>query len=482
MRDPDIEKGFPVQTWRAGGSFRGGQGIHVLVGNIDASPTQEIIFTGIASGPLYAWNSDGSLVNGWPIPNYNAVGYPALGELAATSPGYEIFCVYGYLWDHPNLTAFTGTGKMLAGWPRQSYGEIDAPGTLADIDGDGLDEILLFDRDGLHAYKANGSELPGWPVKSYGLQFAVADLDGDGRLEVISATVGGEGTTVFAYHYDGALVKEFPAIFPDYKGGLYIYPIVGDVDGDGQKEIVVGYGWLGAYDFSKHFGVLIISAEGKLKHTAEASGRISHGSAPALADLDGDCIPEIILQTDTTLEVWRGDGSRFPGWPVRLDENLSGGSLAPVYSVGNASPVIGDVDGDQLPDIVIVQNGFGVYAFNRNGLLLPRFPKILPLGPGAVPAIADIDLDGRNEIIIGSSDWTGSSGYFDTVWVYDLGGPGHGSIEWGQYAGGPKHQGAYSCPKKGLLQPNAGKLVSLSAIGIGSEPTLRYDQKSATFR
>jgi hypothetical protein len=436
--DQDIKKGFPVQTWRDGGSAQGGQGLHILVGNINETPTQEIIFTGLSNGPLYAWKFDGSLVSGWPIPNYYAVGFPALGELSLASPGYEVFCAYGYVFAHPDLTALTGTGKMLAGWPRQSRG-VSLPAALADINGDGIDEIFITDTDGLHAYKADASELPGWPVNSFGRQFAFADLDGDGHIEIISGAIDGTGTYIFASHHDGTPVKGFPVFFPDYRGWMQIYPVVGDVDGDGFNEIVTVYGWSGTFDFSKHSGVLIISADGKIKRAVEASGKISYGSAPALADLDGDCIPEIILQTDTTLEVWRGNGSLFPGWPVHLGENTS---------EGNSSPVVGDVDGDQLPDIVIIEYGVGVYAFNRSGLLLPRFPKLLPLGSGAVPAIADIDLDGHNEIIVGSSDWTGSSGYFDTVWVYDLGGPKHGLIEWGQFGGGPKHQNAYACKKK----------------------------------
>ena len=327
----------------------------------------------------------------------------------------------------------------MAGWPRQRHGDVDFPAALANIDGDGPDEIFISDIDGTHAYKADGSELPGWPVSSFGRQFAFADLDGDGRLEIISAAIGGDGTYVFAYHYDGTPINGFPAFFPDYKGWLDTFPVVGDVDGDGFNEIVVVFGWNGAYDSTKHSGILIISADGKIKRAVEASGSITYGSAPALADLDEDCIPEIVLQTNTTLEVWLGDGSRFPSWPVNLGENPT---------VGNSSPVIGDVDGDQLPEIVIVENGVGLYSFNRSGLLLPRFPKLLPLGPGAVPAIADIDLDGHNEIIVGSSDWTGSPGYFDTVWAYDIGGPKHGSIEWGQFGGGPKHQNVYTCKKK----------------------------------
>ena len=42
------------------GTYCGGSAIHTLVGNIDNDPKLEIIVTGLATGPLYAWHSDGS--------------------------------------------------------------------------------------------------------------------------------------------------------------------------------------------------------------------------------------------------------------------------------------------------------------------------------------------------------------------------------------------------------------------------------------
>src|SRR5262249_8162650 len=67
MVDPDLEPGFPVQTYERPGTWHGGQAINALVGNIDADPTLEILTTALALGPLYAWNADGSPEPGWPV-------------------------------------------------------------------------------------------------------------------------------------------------------------------------------------------------------------------------------------------------------------------------------------------------------------------------------------------------------------------------------------------------------------------------------
>ena len=84
------------------------------------------------------------------------------------------------------------------------------------------------------------------------------------------------------------------------------------MDGDGQLDIVVA-GRVGSGD-----GVYIFSANGTLKRTMQASGSVYYGTALALADLDGDGIPEIIMQTNSAVNAWKGDGSIFPGWPVQV--------------------------------------------------------------------------------------------------------------------------------------------------------------------
>ncbi len=431
--DPDLAPGFPVRTLHSGGSYHGGQAIHTLVGNIDGDPGLEIVVTGLASGPLYAWNADGSAVSGWPVGI--AVSYPAMGELSGGFPGLEIFVGPG-----DDLAAYSGLGTSLPNWPRPNSNYVAAPASLADVDGDCLDEIFTEEEDwNLHAYRADSSVLPGWPVSGTGGQErhtpAIADLDGDGDLEIV--TVSGSttpGVYLFAYHHDGTMVAGFPVLF---SGKVDTFPAIGDVDGDGALEIVIV-----ATD------IYVFGANGTLERTIPVADTLYYSSAPALADLDGDTFPEIIVQRNHSLNVWRGDGSPFPGWPVTWTSD----------SVGNASPVVGDVDGDQLPDIVTVTGPGGVEAgevwvYSAGGILHPRFPKVLSLGSGAVPAIADIDLDGRNEIIITGSYWGGTTGYYDKVWVYDLGGPAHGPIEWGQLGGDARHTGRYPLSVQTCIAP-----------------------------
>ena len=432
--DPDLKPGFPVKAIRLSGFYFGGSALHTLVGNIDDEPDLEILVTGISSGPLYAWKSSGALVPGWPSPEIGDEAFPAIGNLSDS----ESFVVASVL--RSPMVALSGSGALLPGWPVSTASTWTA---AADLDGDGRDEILIGNsgEHRIEAYYADGTPVPGWPVTPGGFitfgPLAIGDLDGDGQPEIV--TIAGPesgGKKLYAYHSDGTPVAGFPVTLLT---GLALSPVViGDVDGDGVPEIVTLSITLLANNFDYLIKAALYAPDGSLKReivaSRESPASFSAG-VPALADLDGDGIPEIVVQTGDMMHVWKGDGTDFPGWPIAVP----GGSPR---NVSGNSPVVGDVDGDGLPDIVITTPG-KLYVYNRNGVLQAGFPKIFQSNNfnAITPAIADLDLDGRNEIIV-TGDGLGTGGLdVDKVWVYDLGGPPHGPVLWGQFMGGPQHQG-----------------------------------------
>src|SRR6185295_6885940 len=98
--------------------------------------------------------------------------------------------------------------------------------TLADVDGDGLDEIFLEEEDGkLHAYHADGSVLFGWPRPGNdGQRFgtvAVGDLDADSIPEIVA----GNGDLLYVFARDGSVRPGFPITIGGYGGGTY--PVIG---------------------------------------------------------------------------------------------------------------------------------------------------------------------------------------------------------------------------------------------------------------
>jgi len=121
----------------------------------------------------------------------------------------------------------------------------------------------------------------------------------------------------------------------------------------------------------------------------DAKGRVS--SSPALFDLDGDGIKEIIVGGPRLL-VLRPDGRHLSGWPRKGGKPFA------------SSPAIGDIDGDGHPEVVAGCDDGKVYAWSGDGRLLKGWPVRTGLDVFSTPAIADIDKDGHLEIAVGSDD------------------------------------------------------------------------------
>lgn len=161
-------------------------------------------------------------------------------------------------------------------------------------------------------------------------------------------------------------------------------PVLGDLDRDGNIEIVVGadngyvYAWRPDATLLPGWPV--------------ATGD-SVRSSPAIKDIDGDAKLDVIVGSfDNKVYAWNFDGVLLPGWPVVT------GSV--VYS----SPAIGDIDGDQKPEIIAGSFDNKMYAWHADGSLVHGWPKSTGLFIYSSPALADIDEDGLLEIISGTDN------------------------------------------------------------------------------
>lgn len=252
----------------------------------------------------------------------------------------------------------------------------------------------------------------------------VVDLDGDGRPEVIvSATASTAGSTVQSGVLrvldgsDGSL--HFNVADPALRVNAVSGIAAGDVDGDGRPEIL-------AAD-STGTGLLCLEHDGAFKWRRSGLEAIAWG-APALADLDGDGVAEILVgrqvldAADGSLR-WTGAGGRgaqsdalgglshvadvdLDGDPEVVAGNTvyrgDGSILHQNAAITDALTAIADLDGDPYPEIVHV----GVFAGTQirvldHTLAVQAGPFGLPTGSGAgPPCLADFDGDGAVEIVV----------------------------------------------------------------------------------
>lgn len=451
--DAMLKRGFPLRTENVADldGYTRPPVVSLIVGNLDADLSLEILSPGYDIGPLYAWKANGSVMPGWPNYDVTATAQVSIGKFSTQAPGMGV--VAGF-WLN-GLHLYNADATPVAGWP-QTTSNLWFPAPAADMDGDGIDEII-----GYPARRTTGTPFvaslmfpsgnynnPGWFSTP-----AIADLDADGMLDVVVV----DATQLYASNALG-LLPGFPVPLPPILNSTVTsYPVIGDIDGDGAPNIIVPLSnWTGS---AGYLTLYIYDNRGRQLRSM-ATTEPDTNDIPSLADLDGDGVPEIVVASGTTVYAWKGDGTAMTGWPVSIG---AGKLIGPV--------AVGDIDGDGQPDLALQSAGYltvtpqpnQLHAYNRSGQKLAGFPKtensvVWP----SMPVIADLDHVGRNVLLVSHN---ADQGLRDNIFAYDLQGAGpYGPVEWGQYMGGADHRGYYPLGKNLI----ASAWLSAQAHGAGA--------------
>jgi subtilisin family serine protease len=369
----------PTSTvWRAGSATVGPAVLIPLNG-----PARKLAFvTGNARLLIQDWLTGDTLALA-PLP-----GVPA-HQLAAAElgGGHGVGLFVGT--QSGSLAGFDTTGAALPGFPVSPEGASSLGGgpALGDLDGDGVCEIVCGDDVGqLWAWRADGAMVAGFPVETDASGFdavvALADLDGRPGVEIVGVTRDG---VVYAVGGDGAFLPGWPVPFdPDPRA-----PVVAHFGSDTVVLVAAGTRLIG------------LRPDGSERSLWTLSARVADD--PALGDLDGDGVDEVVLPVAGPNQVIVLDSAGVApagrGWPCALT------------SAPQGPPVLGRVEGGGPPGVVLMLAG-GLAVLSDSAKALPRFPK--PGGAGMAPTLADLVGDGASKIVAGS-------GTDLSLHVYDVG-------------------------------------------------------------
>jgi hypothetical protein len=279
---------------------------------------------------------------------------------------------------------------------------------LADVEGDGRDELIAHDDDSIVIVAAGPDGFPfdastEPAAAQFGALEAVdgGDVDGDGNLDLLVGITTTADAVFGLLWGDGSGIYPASAIEPVVRAQSARQLALADLDADGLADLVMS-------DEQSATISLVRSAGGRVLEPFREIFLDRPAARFVLADLDADGIPDLVITT--------------PGLPpFSLDEvevRLGSGayaisSITQITSTGIRSVSVGDIDGDLLPDLLVqaplptVTGGAEVVQVLRglgNGQFGERTEFSCGLtstgSPFAVGAlVSDVDSDGLEDLV-----------------------------------------------------------------------------------
>lgn len=312
------------------------------------------------------------------------------------------------------VEAFRGTDRVRL-WSRDlGTAAIQSSPTIGDLGGDGKPDVVVGTMDGRVVWLDGPTGRVVRTFRQGAPQFcpvgvdcrpdgffatpAIADINGDGIKDIIAPSYD---HSVYAWSRTGTLLwRRF------LEDTLWSSPVVADIDRDGRPEIILGGDIWAGNPLGKPAGGLtwVLNRDGS---TYRGYPRSTPGqtvwSSPAVADLNGDGLAEIIVGTGAN---WpEPAGRKVDAFTAKTRANLSGWPVA-VDGRVVASPAIGDVNGDGKLDVTFASDGGWVYAYTHTGRRIWRQCNALTASScktgystKAGTVIADIDADGEQEVV-----------------------------------------------------------------------------------
>ena len=233
-----------------------------------------------------------------------------------------------------------------------------------------------------------------------------ADLDGDGDLDLLIANkLDPEDTrTSRLFYFENVGSPEVPSFqqrdhLPLFT--MYHYaPALGDLDGDGDLDMLVGT-WNKGVALYSNFGTPE-EPDFVLQDTTLIKLTRGSNSTPTLTDIDSDGDLDLFIgESSGELNFYRNVGT-----PQAFSFELVTDRFGEIDAGRRSYPTFADIDGDGDEDLLIGREQGGVLLYRRTGSGTdPTFVQdpnfTLPLPNYATPTLVDIDADGDLDVFSG---------------------------------------------------------------------------------
>ncbi|MCY1058916.1 FG-GAP-like repeat-containing protein [Nannocystis sp. SCPEA4] len=286
--------------------------------------------------------------------------------------------------DNSQIVAATLAGKVL--WTAKASGKVRPAPALADLDGDGALDVVVGDESGVLRALNGKTGATLWDKKSgtneynargYIAAAAIADLDGDGKDDVIA---GARDAILAAYRgRDGEVLWQQAR-----DSGIHASPTIADFDLDGKPEVLAAWSY---GDLSVHDGA---TGEPRWATRVQQDEAGIDGLFATPVPLAGD--PGVIVAGTAWWD--ENDGVVLVGAERREFRSFE-------QRVSASAVVMDFADDGRLDAIVGTEKGL-LLAFSPDG---GRRELAKLGGPIEAPAmVADVDGDGTQELLVASND------------------------------------------------------------------------------